>query len=81
MSDDPTDRVVVKQRTHAWDAAERLSIQYPSVERDYIIALLIDARRSTDLAGLSLGDELEIAERLAVDQLEGRVARPPAQAV
>jgi hypothetical protein len=60
----------------AWNAATTLSGEFPTVAQVDIAAILIDARRSVDMFGLSLADELVMAERIARDQLAELTAAP-----
>jgi hypothetical protein len=56
-------------RPRTWIASQRLADEFPTIPPTEIVAILIDARRSVELFGLSPGDELGMAEKIAREQL------------
>jgi hypothetical protein len=60
----------------AWDAATKLSREFPAVAPIDIMAVLIEARRGVALFGLSRDAEREMTERIARERLAQLVADP-----
>jgi hypothetical protein len=60
----------------AWDAALKLSQEFPTVATTDIAGVLIDARRAVDLFGMSRDEELAMAEKIARERLRQQTAEP-----
>jgi hypothetical protein len=73
MSEDQIERPVIGAQPAAWTAAERMVAQFPTVSRSEIVDVLVEARRSVDLFGLSTDDELAMAEKIAIEQMKQRI--------
>jgi hypothetical protein len=67
--DKPDAASAAPSRSRTWQAAHRLAAQFPSVDAEVVARVLIDSRRAVDLFGLSHEQELEMAEKIAVERL------------
>lgn len=64
---------VPNPRSSRWPDARELHERFPSVPLQEIGHILIDARRSVDLFGLSTDEENAMVEKIAVEQLKQRI--------
>lgn len=64
---------VPSPRSSRWPDVHELHEQFPSVPLQEIGHILIDARRSVDLFGLSAADENAMVEKIAIEQLKQRI--------
>lgn len=77
----PATQGVPQAELHSAYAIETFEKRFPTVPHGEILNILIDARRSVDLFGLAPAAKLEMADKIAVEQLKQRTGTSSAGAL